>query len=104
MHKAGWNVATSRRWVNKNKSQQAATSQRSDVSTSRRLNVMTLQHHDVSAIFCLSIIKNKGGPKFEGIEDRTKQSTKNQNNSDLDLEEGTHFCIFFFSDKSTDVL
>ena len=104
MYKASWNVAasqrrdspTSRHWVNKNKSQQAATS--------RRLNVTTLQRHDVSASFCLSIIKNKGGLEFEGIEDRTKQSTKNQNNSDLDLEEETHFCIFFFSDKSTDVL
>ena len=41
MHESGWSVAmSSRRWVNQRKSQQAATS--------RRLNVVTSQRRDVS--------------------------------------------------------
>ena len=96
MHKVGWNdVPTSRRWVNKNKSQQAAKS--------RRLNVATLQCHDVSASFYLSIIKSKGGLEFEASKIIRTRARKSEQ-QDLDLEEGTDFCIFFFSDKSTDVL
>ena len=67
--------------------------QRRDVPTSRR-------QHD----FCLSIIKRKKGTIFEMREDRMKEGTKTRNSSDLDPEEKTDFCIFFFSDRSTDVL
>ena len=64
VHKDGWNVATSprrdvptsQRWVNQYKSQQAATS--------RRLNVATLQHRDVSASFVFSSLKEKKGCKM----------------------------------------
>ena len=66
MHKDGWNVTTSqrrdvptsRRWVNIYKSQQAATS--------RRLNVATLQHHDVSASYASQSLKEKGDQNSEG--------------------------------------
>ena len=47
----------SRRWVNKDRSQQAATSRR-------------------QRDFCLSIIKSKKGTKIRGIKDRTKEGTK----------------------------
>ena len=59
MHKAGWNVATP---------------QRRDIG-STRIKVNKRQRHDISPSFCLSIIKSKGGPKFEGIEDRTNEGT-----------------------------
>ena len=53
-------AGTSRRRVNENGSQQAA-------------NVATSQRRDVNAIFfCLTIIKRKRGPKFEGIEESTE--------------------------------
>ena len=57
VHKDGWNVATSQRWVNQYKSQQYATSRR-------------------QCEFCLLIIKSKKGCRFGGIGDRTNQGTE----------------------------
>ena len=104
MHKAGCNVATSprrdiptsRRWVNKYRSQQA--------ETSRRLNVATLQRRDVSAISASPSLKAKKVDKNSRHRRSYERGHENQNSSDLDLEEETYFCIFFFSDKSTDAL
>ena len=78
-------VLTSRRRVNKCRSQQAATP--------RRLNVATLQRRDVSAIFASPSVKAKRGPEFE---DRRSYELGhgNQSSSDLDLEEEPAFCIF----------
>ena len=60
----GWKciklAGTSRHWVNKCRSQQAATS--------RRLNVATLQRRDVSAIPASPSLKAKRGPEFEATE------------------------------------
>ena len=56
-------------------------------------NVATSQRHDVSASFCLSIIKRKGGLEFEASK-WEERGHGNQSSNDLDLKEKLDFCIF----------
>ena len=78
---------------------------RRDVTTSQRhdawsteesqqvTNVATSQrHHD----FCTSIIKSKGRPNFEGIEERTDESTESIAALTGIIGEDTSFCISSF--------
>ena len=116
MDKDGWNVATSQRRdigstrIKVNKCLNVATSQRRDVSTSRRLNVATtqrrstLQRHDVSESFSLSIIKSKGGPEFKASKIVRTKARKVRTAATLILKKSPTFVFFFFSDRSTDVL
>ena len=72
------NVATSQRWVYKNKSQQAATSQR-------------------QRDFCLSIIKSKRGPEFEGVSrDVRTRARKAKQQRRKSVKKTVNFVFFFF--------
>ena len=91
------------------------TSQRRDVGSTyievnkrqrRDVNVATLQRRDVSASSASQSLKAKRGLEFEGIRDRGSYELghENQNISDFDLGEEPVICIFFFLDRSTNVL
>ena len=96
----------------------AETSRRCNVATSPRrdvgstyIEVNKRQRRDVSMSrrqreCCLSIIKSKKGDQNSRIEDRGsyKLGHGNESSSDIDLERGPDFCIFFFSYRKTDVL
>ena len=78
------------------------TSQRRDVG-STNIEVNKRQRRDVNTISASPSLKPKRGPEFE--EGGSYEGGHgNQNTNDLDPEEKTDFCIFFFSDRSTDVL
>ena len=85
MHKAGRNVVTSRRRVNENRSQQAATTRR-------------------QRYFCLSIIKRKKGTINQGIKGRTNKGTESRAAGTKSAEKRPTFVFFFFSDKTANVL
>ena len=55
-------------------------------------HVATLRHHD----FCTSIIKSKGRPNFEGIEESTDESTESRAAAIGIIGEDTSFCISSF--------
>ena len=103
MNKAGRNVATSQRHDVGSTRIKVNKRQRRDISSSQRLNVATLQPHDVSASFCLSIIKCKGGPEFEGG-GSYELGHENQSSKTLTLNKGPTFVFSSFRIKSTDVL
>ena len=95
-YEGGWSVAkfprcevpTSRRWVNQYSSQQAVTSQRRNISTSRHGNVAT------SARDLASIIKSSKGSEFKEKRGRhTNGGTEFNSNSDTDFEEVPVICI-----------
>ena len=82
-------VPTSRRWVNQCKSQQ--------VATSRRLNIVTSQRHDVATSrhqreVCPTSLKT---PRVQNSRIRkcTAKGTKIQSSSDTDHEEEPEICI-----------
>ena len=77
-----------------------AMSQRHDVDLSRCLvnrrkstsDPTSRRHHD----FCTSIIKSKGRPNFEGIEEHTEESTESRAATTRIIGEDTSFCISSF--------
>ena len=101
--RAGRNVVTPQRRDVGSTKIEVNKQQRRDISTSRRLNVAKLQHRDVSAIYASPSLKEKRGPEPDKG-DTYEGGHGNQKSIDLDPEERTDFCIFFFSDKSIDVL
>ena len=81
---------TSRRWVNRYRSQQS--------ETSRRLNVATLQRRDVSTGSVPHHLKHQW-LIIEGIGRRTNEGTEFQSSSDTDFVEVPVICTvthFFF--------
>ena len=94
---------------------------RRDVTMSRRHNVVTLRHRDAWSIeasqqatqrrdistsqrhhdFCTRIIKCKGRPNFDGVEERTDERTKSRAAAIGIIGEDTSFCIFFFYANKT---
>ena len=77
-------------------------SRRRDVG-STRIKVNKRQRRDVSASFCLSIIKSKGGPEFEGG-GSYELGHGNQSSMTLTLKKGPTFVFSSFRINSTDVL
>ena len=82
-------ATTSRRWVNHYKSQQAVTSRCLNVVASQRLDVATSRHQRE---ICTPSLKAKG------VQNSRHRETyglghRNQNSSDIDLEEEPVICI-----------
>ena len=80
------------------------TSQRRDVG-STYIEVNKRQRRDVSASYASQSLKAKKRTRIGGseIEERKTRAWKSKQ-PDLDLGEEPSFCIFFFSDRKTDVL
>ena len=110
VQKVGRNVATSQhRDVESTRrgsepAANVATSQCRNVSTSRRLNIPTLQRRDVRANSASNIIKSTWSRNHGGIEERTNKGTESRAVATEISGEETYFCIFFFSNKTADVL
>ena len=77
-----------------------ATSQHCDVLTSRRLVNRRKSTSDPTSrchhYFCTSIIKSKGRPNFEGIEERMDKSMESRAAVIGIIGEDTSFCISSF--------
>ena len=99
------NVATSqRRDVSTSRRLNVATSQRRDVSTSRRLNVATSQRRDVSVSAVFSSFKSKQGAELEvsgNVRTRGRKSEQQRHRSGRRARD--LYCFFVF-DNRTDVL
>ena len=81
----GCHVATSQR-------RYAWSTEESQQETQRRNVAMSQRHHD----FCTNIIKCKGRPNFQGIEELTDESTKSRAAVTGIIGEDTSFCISSF--------
>ena len=86
-------VPTSRRRNDVTPGQQKKVNKRPNVATSQRHDVATLQRHHY---FCTRIIKCKGRPNFEGIEERTDENTESRATVTGIIREDTSFCISSF--------
>ena len=91
VQKVGRNVATSQRRVNEKR--KSISGQRRNASTSRR-----------QCNFCLAIIESKREQKTRGMEKRTNEGMESRAAATQISEKETYFCIFFFSDKTADIL
>ena len=91
----------------------AGTSRRPNVVTPQRrdiestyIEVNKWQRRDVSTSYSSQSLKAKGGPEFRG--DRRSRNVRTRarksQQADFDFGEEPSFCIFFFSDRKTDVL